>query len=312
MGNSTPLVSIIIPIYNVEKYLNECLYSCLKQTYQNIELIIINDGSKDSSGDIALSYVARDSRVHYFYHENSGVSFTREVGINASTGEYIMFVDADDFIDLNCVEKMMSVILREWSDMVFCEAYRWYDETKREEFLINPDQLKICSGIDYLEANLTTYMWGKIYKREHVICTILQKSNLCEDLFFNMQVLPKCKKVSYIQDFLYYYRFNVSSLSNVPDGSGIILHAFELMSNIDNFSLTGKIKDIIRRRIFSYIKNQILYREYDKNEINMLIDLMLKEYTYYFKTYKNFKLGLLLIISKYYPKLINCCPEKID
>lgn len=308
MENS-PLVSIVIPIYNAEKYLNECLDSCLKQSYKNIEVIAVNDGSKDRSGDIVKSYVAIDSRVKYFCHDNRGVSFTREIGINASTGEYIMFVDADDFIDENFVEKMMSVILRDHSDMVFCEAYRWYDGTKKEHYLINPNDLKICSGIDYLEAYLTTYMWGKIYKRKYVVNTILQKSNLCEDMFFNMQVLPKCEKVSYLRDYLYYYRFNESSITNNADLMAryisLIDHSYELESCINNFNLTSRVKYIVRYRNFSNIREALMIKFYNKKDIDKLINLMLKEYKYYFKSYKLFKLAILLIISKYYPRLLN-------
>lgn len=303
------MISIVIPVYNVERYLQECLDSCLMQTYKKIEIVIINDGSTDRSGEIAEKYAASDDRLKYIRQENRGVSFARNVGIDKSLGEYVIFVDSDDFIPENYVEKLFNELLRTDADMVFCEAYRWYGDEKKEEFLINTEHLPIENGTDYLEANLTTYMWGKIYKRNLVTNTILQKCNLCEDMFFNLQVLPKCRKVSYIREFLYYYRFNDSSITSETDrkkvNAALRCHGLELETHLCDFGLTRKVKDLLRQRNFTFIVDALFLEAHGNRDVNKLIDLMLKDYGYYFKTFKRFKTGLLLLIVRYYPKFIN-------
>lgn len=304
-----PLISIVIPAYNVENYLQECLDSCLAQTYEKIQVVIVNDGSDDQSGEIAEKYTASDRRLKYIQQENQGVSFARNVGIDNSLGDYVMFIDGDDFIADDCVEKMVNELLRTDADMVFCEAYRWYDDKRKEEFLINPESLKIENGTDYLESNLTTYMWGKIYRRSLVVNTILQKCNLCEDMFFNLQVLPKCRKVSYIREFLYYYRFNDSSITGETNrkkvNATLLCHGLELETHLHDFGLTRKVKDLLRRRNFTYIVEALFLETYENKDINKLIDLMLNDYRYYSKTFKRFKTGVLLLILRYHPRFIN-------
>ena len=106
----SPLVSVIIPIYNVEKYLRECLDSVINQSYTNLEIICVNDGSTDSSGEIVQEYAKKDCRIVYIEQQNSGQSIARNVGLERVKGEWIYFLDADDYIDLDCLEEMVSAL----------------------------------------------------------------------------------------------------------------------------------------------------------------------------------------------------------
>lgn len=114
------LVSIIVPIYNVQSFLNECINSLLKQTYSNIEVLLINDGSTDKSEEICREYCKKDSRLSYFYQSNSGVSSARNKGINYSKGNYILFVDADDYVEPSFVEEMLASLKINEVDCVQC------------------------------------------------------------------------------------------------------------------------------------------------------------------------------------------------
>ena len=107
----TEKVSVIVPVFNVEKYLRQCLDSILQQTYQNLEIIIINDGSTDGSDAICREYAGKDSRISYFAKENTGISDTRNVGIRQATGEYVTFVDSDDWVEHTYVEELMMLTL---------------------------------------------------------------------------------------------------------------------------------------------------------------------------------------------------------
>lgn len=119
----TDLISIIVPIYNSEKYLRQCIESILKQSYKNIEVLLINDGSPDSAADICKEYIEKDSRCHYYEKENGGLSDARNYGIERATGDFITFVDSDDFLMDQALEKLYATALLGESDLVvggFC------------------------------------------------------------------------------------------------------------------------------------------------------------------------------------------------
>ena len=117
------LVSVIVPVYNVEPYLPRCLDSLLDQTYEHIEIIVVNDGSTDGSGEICRAYAQKHAQIAYHAKENEGISATRNFGLERACGEYVMFVDSDDHIDADMVSRMVDVMEREQADLVQC-AYR--------------------------------------------------------------------------------------------------------------------------------------------------------------------------------------------
>lgn len=210
-------VSIIIPIYKVENYLTECLESCINQSYKNIEIIAVNDGSPDNCGDIIDHYAAKDERVIHLKKENEGVAAARESGINASTGAYIMFVDGDDFLTFNAVELFMETAVKEDADMVFSDFIDYY---KQKAPTINTNSLHhglVMSMNDCVDNHVRMEMWGRIIRRELCLNCELQKLNIGEDKFAMIQILIRCKKNVYLKVPLYYYRHNETSLMHKPD-----------------------------------------------------------------------------------------------
>ena len=125
-------VSIIVPIYNMEQYLNRCLESIINQTYENIEIILINDGSKDNSLEICKNYAKKDNRIMIIDQKNSGVSSARNSGLDKATGEYLAFVDPDDWIDKDGIEKMVDFALKHKCDIAFFD-YKINDEIQKSE-----------------------------------------------------------------------------------------------------------------------------------------------------------------------------------
>ena len=118
-----PLLSIIVPIYNVEQYVDKCIQSILNQTYQNLEIILVDDGATDRSGSIADSYAAKDKRIKVLHKENGGISDARNYGLDHVTGDYILFVDSDDFIENTMCERLFAVANSTNADMVSCNYY---------------------------------------------------------------------------------------------------------------------------------------------------------------------------------------------
>ena len=230
-------VSIIVPVYNVEKYLERCLESLINQTYKNIEIIIINDGSTDNSLRILKEYERIDSRIKLIDKNNEGLSQTRNVGINIATGEYITFVDSDDWIELDLLKILINLIKENNGDVALCSYVREYnekainkdlgfgdivifdkDEVKSTLYrrMIGPigDELKNPENLDSLIT-----AWGKIYKtsiiRENKISFIDTSIIGTEDLLFNVHIFNHINKAILINKPLYHYwKGNINSLTS--------------------------------------------------------------------------------------------------
>ena len=223
--NGGELISIIVPIYNVEKYLRMCLDSIENQTYSNIEVLLINDGSPDSSGEICQEYVARDSRFHYFEKENGGLSDARNYGIERSNGKYLTFVDSDDWLNLTYVEDLYQAAIRNDADTVVSH-YTIYNESDRNYYVHIWDDYyeKTCTGeelvleLPSLELNGYVYItsWGILFKKELFNNIRFPKGKVIEDSRTNYKLFFRSNKVAYIHKEIYYHREGIESI-----GSGV-------------------------------------------------------------------------------------------
>ena len=146
-----PLLSIIVPIYNVEQYIDKCIQSILNQTYQNLEIILVDDGATDRSGSIADSYAAKDKRIKVFHKENGGISDARNYGLDHVTGDYILFVDSDDFIENTMCERLFTIANSTHADMVSCNyyIYRGDDDISIHTMSVQ-DDTRTFTGMDML------------------------------------------------------------------------------------------------------------------------------------------------------------------
>lgn len=211
------LVSIIIPVYKVEKYLTECIESVLKQTYSNIEILLIDDGSPDNSGKICDKYAEKDSRIKVVHKENGGVSSARNVGLEHAKGEYIAFVDSDDFVDESYIEKMYINLQENKSDLVFCGFADYLDEKVvllRQQI---PEMIQVNFHDKLFRNFIVRFFNSKIYINSST-WRILYKRLLIEDLRFNLdikigedlifllQAICRAKKITSIDEHLYFYR----------------------------------------------------------------------------------------------------------
>lgn len=220
------LVSIIIPIYNAEKYLETCLDSLVNQSYKSIEIICVDDGSKDESLSILKNYQKKDHRIKILTQKNSGVSVARNLGLNNALGFYIMFVDSDDFVDPKMVEILLKNIQNTNADVVQCTSYHLIGKKCRKISLND----SVWSGKKILELQQSIFLNNDLtnpsYGAIRWVCSKIFKKNILKDLYFNekiylledglfmFQVLHQVNKYVCISNPLYYYRILPESSSN--------------------------------------------------------------------------------------------------
>ncbi len=212
-----PKVSIIIPVYNVEKYLRNNLTSVTNQTLKDIEIICINDGSKDSSFDIIQEFAQKDSRIVVINQENEGLSAARNTGIERATGEYIAFLDSDDYVDLDYYEKLYTTAIEHNAEISAAGIIRKYSETK-EKYRIKYDTVEETTDVvEMFElSNIKRYpsCWNRIYKKELIDRTNLRfnEGKCYEDAAFSIRALNNCKKFVTVPKVIYYYIVNNNSI----------------------------------------------------------------------------------------------------
>ena len=257
MNKNIPLVSVIVPVYNTSRYLDECIQSILSQSYTRLELILIDDGSTDNSLAICQRYESLDDRVVVISKKNSGVSSARNIGINSAKGEYILFVDSDDSI----CENMISIMLEKFEpeiELVMC-GYNIYESSIEDYSCV-----RICSSgkiifqlndlIPVLEKNWGP--WGKLYKNKLIGDVRFDEGiSVAEDLKFNMDIikLNNPVKVKVLENTLYNYRLNDSSVMRAPY-SKKILDALIIEENAYNSLIEqGCSKEAINTILFNGI-----------------------------------------------------------
>ena len=215
---NNPLISIIVPVYNGEKYLRPCLDSIRSQTYHNWETILVDDGSKDNSGSICDEYANKDKRFVVVHKQNEGVAQARITGFENSKGDLITFVDADDILEQDCLEKLSFPIINEEADMVSCDFYKIENgkrKTPRGKLTgtFENDQISDFISQHYFydkktkSYGMTCFLWSKMFKREYVLKGLKNGLGIWfgEDQISMFTMLLQCKKIVLIPDRLYNY-----------------------------------------------------------------------------------------------------------
>lgn len=206
-------VSVIIPAYNVEKYIDQCMESVIGQTYTNLEIILINDGSTDNTDERCLYWKSRDSRIRYVSKENEGMGATRNYGLSIAEGEYILFVDSDDWLERECIEKVSCALEMEQADVCLAEHYIVDSGTKKYRkynFLLNTE----LGALDKKKLILysSPSVWGKLYRKNFLI-KISYKQPVCvyEDMAIYPYLISQAKRICFVYEPLWNYRQNNES-----------------------------------------------------------------------------------------------------
>ena len=214
-----PTVSFIVPVYNVETYLPKCIESILDQTFNDIEIILIDDGSTDNSGNICDKYQILDSRIQVIHQSNQGVSHTRNVGIEQAKGKYIGFIDSDDRVSNNYAEILLKAINRDTEiDISFCEYYIVKDDLPVVHTMNSSDMIYNNETGIYLlcqDKEIKNYVWGKLFKKKlFASIRFPEDRNMCEDMAILYKVFYLARKICHIQTPAYYYQVRTDSSIN--------------------------------------------------------------------------------------------------
>lgn len=246
---SQPLVSVIIPIYKVEEFLPDCLESVIHQTYSDLEIICVNDGSPDRCEDILKDYAMLDRRIKVINKVNGGLSSARNAALPVAQGEYVFFLDSDDWLSLDCIENLVKDMLRSKADIACVHDILSYYQPKRidRQRMLSGHESGTFEITNEILKQLWVVAWGKLYRRQTLLDLGMKfpEGYIYEDEYFHHVLLPHLKKIVISDGGAYYYRQRDNS----------IMSSRKLRSGKDNL--------VIFQRIFDYYKEQHWMGKFD-------------------------------------------------
>lgn len=294
--SNNPSIDIIIPVYNVSRYLPLCLESVAKQTYSRINVYLIDDGSTDNSGAICDQFCKKYSKFNVIHQRNMGLSGARNTGIEVSKSDYICFLDSDDWIDTNSIEILMKAILQTDSDLARCKPIDEFTDQGKIETYQYPIHWKVYDRdeiiVRYLKRKFNTSAWGKVYRRELFKDLRFPVGKLHEDMAIMIDILERCDKVVNIDATLWHYRQRPGSITKQH-----YKHA-----NFDLYMNLMHIKEVIGEKYKMeyegfyafYIKSLLkMFTNEDKKQFNKDYAFLSEELNKYrYKSLLNPTLGL--------------------
>lgn len=285
-------ISVIVPFYNVEKYADRCINSIVKQTYKNLEIILVDDGSKDNSGKICENWKNKDNRIIVLHKKNGGLSDARNAGIKIATGEYIAFIDSDDYIDYDMLNTLYDNLKKTSSEISICK-FKQTDEKSKVEFKKSTKLLEYSreEAIKELlqDKDITNHAWNKLYKKELFSDIEYPKGRNFEDIGTTYKLFSKCKKIVYTPSECYAYIIRENSITGSVSEKSLLDQVFQVKQrydfieqryNLNKYNLINRIYFIFRYHmsICKFLTKKVLYKE-------EIID----EYKFFKKNYKEVK-----------------------
>lgn len=263
-------ISVIVPIYKVEKYLEKCVDSILNQTYSNTEVILVEDGSPDKCGEMCDMYAEKDSRVVVLHKENGGLSDARNAGMLIATGEYISFVDSDDYIEPDMLEIMYNRMKEDGTDLVVCN-FSYVDEEgniikeKNQNSPIKDEMLTGEQAFSRLAGKKYWYYvtaWNKLYRRDLLKDIEFPKGKINEDEFVAHYVLAKCNRISCVEKSLYMYVQREHSIMHRLVNGKYTIKNFDAMEAFCSRVMFAKKRNKAVMRLALQKAGQILLQAY--------------------------------------------------
>lgn len=286
-------VSVIVPVYNTEKYLYKCLNSLINQTLKQIEIIIVNDGSKDSSDSIIKQFMIENKNIVYIKKDNGGLSSARNVGIDHASGEYIAFVDSDDWVETDMYEKMYLKAKENNFDLVMCD----FNEIHQNKAFPYPCHLtKDLFQKEEIKKHMIDFYpsaWNKIYKKELLENIRFKEGVWFEDVEFGYRIFPCINSIGVVNQHLYNYLIREGSITSTVD--------LRIYHYIDNWN--GILDSYKKNHLYDEYKDELEYSyvrylfatfiktasKYDKKEYENAVNCAMKEVNNHFPNYKKNK-----------------------
>jgi glycosyltransferase involved in cell wall biosynthesis len=287
-----PKISVIVPIYNTQKYINKCINSILNQTYKDFELLLVVDGSPDNCLEICNNYAKKDKRIIVINKENEGLEKTRRVGLSYAKGEYITHIDSDDWVEVTALEKMITAAQNSNADIVIAKFFRVMDKfglikkpspyNLQNNLIVEKDVFMKDYFINFFGVNkFSVSMWAKLFKKSFLnnIDIAIGGFDMGEDLYYNIQVFPKATKIHFIDAPIYFYRFGgmTTKLNEKIIEAAIGMYKLK-KETINLYDKPEYLKYMVIEMINylkSYIKMLIEYKNDDKIFIKNTIEKLL-------------------------------------
>ena len=258
LRKKNPEISIIIPVYNVEKYLDECLNSAVNQTFNDIEIICVNDGSTDSSLEILESHASRDKRIKIINQKNKGLSGARNTGLDAAKGKYIYFMDSDDYMELNGLKKLYDLIEEESCDLIVFKTYNFIDETGEYIHIEYHDMPELTSRLgnkkfhyqnhiqELIDIDVTAYT--KFFKMEIASDIRFEEGLIFEDNLFTMELIFNSKSIYFYDRYLYHRRMRDNSI--ITSNNKDFMDSLEIMNMVEDLFLEKGYYEECKEKLF--------------------------------------------------------------
>lgn len=305
--NKNDLISIVIPLYNVGDSLSKCIESIIKQTYKNIEIILVDDGSTDSSYNICDEYAQIDKRIVVIHKENEGVSVARNIGIEVAKGKYITFVDSDDLVTDDYIEYLYNMLIEDKTDMSICNVKVIWKNTnystskEKNRYILNS---KEALERILLQQGVEVAVYAKLYKAKIFDDIRFPIGKTYEDTAIIYKLIEKCNKISYRDKECYYYIARVGSISKQKQFNDNEKNYIEFTNEMLSY-IREKYKDLDKpiKRFYLYSNFRILrmlivtkprHHEFEKEIIKNIKNCQ-KEVFFYKKTPKRDKIAIICL-----------------
>ncbi|AZA87916.1 glycosyltransferase family 2 protein [Chryseobacterium shandongense] len=265
-------VSVIVPVYNVEKYLAKCLDSLICQTHQNLEILVVNDGSTDRSGEIILDYAQRyPHKIKAFLKENGGLSDARNFGIDIATGDFIGFVDSDDYVSASMFQEMAALAEEHNAEMVICNVLKVDELGKIKQKITQvpnmPDKIDLESNFSVF-SDISYFACNKLFKRNLFNEKRFKKNVHFEDIQLIPQLVLDCTTIAQTQNYHYHYleRLNSISKTHTEKGLDILKAVEEVEGYFKTTKYSNKLKELKNFQIFEGVYSFIAYLAFVQND----------------------------------------------
>lgn len=307
-------ISIVVPVYKVENYIDRCIESLLNQSYKNLEIILVDDGSPDKCGDICEEYALKDKRIKVIHKENGGLSDARNYGIQYITGEYTLFLDSDDYIEKDCIESLLKIAKENKSDIVQSGFYydyrnyllydnRYYNE---EDNIINLDNFSAMEEL-IINERIKNFAWGKLFKTELIRNIPFKKGVLFEDVFWTHQVIKKIEKytITHIPKWYYVQREDSIVAKYSSRNLDILEGLYERREFLKQYypELVAKLNKLIFTTSMLHYNILLKLKNSNFEECKRVIENNIKrDYSDIYKSLDNVFYKSQLIIFRFFPK----------
>lgn len=320
-GESSSLISVIVPVYKVEKYLNRCIESIVKQSFENLEIILVDDGSPDRCPSICDDWARKDSRIKVIHKSNGGLSDARNAGMAIATGDYISFIDSDDWIAPDFFLKLIEAVNKDKSDISCCAVQMiWEDGSPAKMLTVAEDTIlsRFEAQKELLSENkLKQPVWYKLYRRELIQNIYFEKGKCHEDDFWSYQAIERADKISLVNYIGYFYWQRTSSIM----GEGYSIKRFdEIEAYVQRYKFfCGKNSDLENESLIALWEGCIYHgvcalKYFPKSvSLPLIADMrkLLVDYPINWDKYKNKKISHRIWISLARLSLLSVCRLKL-